>query len=190
MLEQAGYLVDGFEGEEITVEFYSGLPLRDYDLVILRVHSGLAEFHGELTDYVGLFSGEPYSERKYAKEEATGIVGRATYYESGPAYFGIGPDFIESGMTGKLHGATIIMMGCDGLKSDMTAQAFIRKGAKVVVGWSGPVSARHTDAATELLLRHLLLDGLTVREAVARTMAEAGPDPEYDSELLMYPRKG
>jgi hypothetical protein len=187
VLELAGYLVDDFEGKEVTVEFYSGLPLRDYDLVILRVHSGLAAIWGEMTDYVGLFTGEPYSETKYADAEDAGLVGAATYSRGGEAVFGVSPEFIASGMFGRFHGTTVIMMGCDGLKSDTTAQAFIDKGAKAVVGWSGRVSASHTDKATEHLLQHLLIERHTMRDAVALTMAEVGPDPEYDSTLLSYP---
>jgi len=190
VLEQAGYLVDDFEGEEVTVEFYSGLPLRDYDLVILRVHSGVAAVWGEVTDYVGLFTGEPYSETKYAEAEDAGLLGPATYYRGSASVFGVSPEFITSGMWGEFHGTTVILMGCDGLKSETTAQAFIRKGAKVVVGWSGRVSARHTDKATEHLLQHLLIEGHTMRDAVALTMAEVGADPDYDSTLGVYPSKG
>ena len=191
VLEQAGYLVDYFQGGEVTVEFYSGLALRDYDLVILRAHSGMAAVSGELTDYVGLFTGEPYSERKYAELEAAGLVGPSTYYEgSDERLFGISPEFITSGMSGKFDGTTIIMMGCDGLKSETTAQAFVGKGAKVVVGWSARVSAEHTDAATEHLLRHLVIEKLEPQEAVAQTMAEVGWDPQYGGRLLVYPRKG
>lgn len=187
VLEQAGYLVDDFEGDEVTVEFYSGLPLRDYDLVILRVHSGVAAVWGEMTDYVGLFTGEPYSETKYADAEDAGLLGPATYYRGSESVFGISPEFITSGMFGKFHGTTVILMGCDGLKSETTANAFIRKGAKAIVGWNGRVSAKHTDAATERLLQHLLIERHTMRDAVALTMAEVGPDPDYGSTLLSYP---
>jgi hypothetical protein len=187
VLEQAGYLVDYFEGGEVTVEFYSGLPTHDYDLVILRAHSGLAAVEGELEDYVGLFTGEPYSETKYADLEDAGLVGPAAYYEGSERVFGVSPGFITSGMEGEFHGTTVIMMGCDGLKFEATAEAFVRKGAKVVVGWSARVSADHTDAATERLLRHLLIDDLGPQEAVAQTMAEVGWDPQYGGRLLYYP---
>jgi hypothetical protein len=49
------------------------------------------------------------------------------------------------------------------------------------------VSSEHTDATTERLLQHLLIDGLTIQEAVTQTMAEVGPDPSYDSVLRLYP---
>jgi NAD(P)-dependent dehydrogenase (short-subunit alcohol dehydrogenase family) len=97
------------------------------------------------------------------------------------------PGFIKSSAKGKFQGTTIILMGCDGLKSDAMAEAFVQKGAKAVVAWDGLVSPQHTDAAIERLLQHLLKDGLTLQEAVAQTMAEVGPDPSYESVLRLYP---
>ncbi len=186
-LKQAGYAVDYYSGEEVTVDFYKNLPTHGYDVILLRAHSGLARDYGQPTDYVSLFSNEPYSDTEYAEERAAGLVGRAAYYDGSPEYFGIVPAFIDSAMTGTFGGATIVLMGCDGLITDSTAEAFIRKGAKAVVGWNGRVSASHTDAATERLLQHLLLEGQPTPNAVARTMAEVGPDPDYASTLQYYP---
>jgi hypothetical protein len=66
------------------------------------------------------------------------------------------------------------------------AEAFVHKGAKVVAGWDSLVSASQTDAATERLLQHLVVDGLSVEEAVQRTGKEVGPDPGFNSSLLLY----
>lgn len=190
ILEEAGYQVDYYPGEEVTVDFYRDLPTYGYDLLLLRVHSGLARDYGEPTDYVSLFSGEPFSDTEHAQERADGLVGRASYYDGSPQVFGIVPAFIQSSMQGRFDGATVVLMGCDSLKTETTAAAFIDKGAKVVVGWDGRVSAEHTDTAGEHLLRHLLADGLNTEDAVARTMTEVGPDPEYESVLLLYPPAG
>lgn len=190
MLEEAGYTVDYYPGEEVTVDFWRNLPMHGYGLLVLRVHSGLAREEGEPTDYVSLFTGEPFSDIKHYEEAEAGRLSRARYYEDGPEYFAIVPDFIELSMTGRFDGTTIIVMGCDGLTTRTAAEAFVRKGAGSYVGWSGPVSAEHTDAATERLLHHLLVDGLKIQEAVTQTMADVGPDPEYDSTLLVYPSKG
>jgi hypothetical protein len=78
-------------------------------------------------------------------------------------------------------------MGCDGMRYEGPALDFISKGAKAFVGWDGPISAEHTDAATENLLRHLVIDDMTIQQAVASTMREVGPDPTYESSLLVYP---
>jgi hypothetical protein len=191
-LQQAGYAVDYYPGEEVTVEFYRNLPTHGYELIILRVHSGLVvERYIETgsqtaTDYVGLFTSEPYSDTKYSTERL-GRLGEFQYYDGSPTYFGIAPNFVRWTMRGGFDEATIILMGCDGLKSDETAEAFLEKGAKAFIGWNGSVSAAHTDAATERLLRHLLIDGLDIQQAVTQTMADVGPDPAYGSSLLLYP---
>ena len=129
-LEQAGYVVDYYPGEQVTVDFYRNLPTRGYDLIIFRVHSGLVEERdvetGQITpeDYVSLFTGEPFSETKYVEEVAAGPLGVADYgYEGSPRLFGIGPEFIRSRTRGKFDQTTVILMGCDGLKSDRTARA-------------------------------------------------------------------
>jgi len=194
-LEQAGYAVDYFPGEQVTVDFYRELPTHDYDLIILRVHSGIAEetdiTTGERTmrEYVSLFTGEPYRQDKYP-QEPMGRLGMATYYEGAPPLFGIAPDFITQSMRGSFHDALIVMMGCDGLKSDRTAEAFLQKGAKAFVSWSGPVSASHSDAAALRLLEKSVIDGLPVADAVAQTAAELGRDPSYGAELRVLPDGG
>jgi hypothetical protein len=194
ILEQAGYVVDYYPGEEVTVDFYRNLPRHGYELIVLRVHSGLTRELSEEgvtpREYVSLFTGEPFVEGEYRQEVGGGRVGVATYYEGGPQVFGISPKFIESSMKGSLGGATVILMGCDGLRSYETAEAFLGRGAEAFVSWSGPVSATHTDAATERLLQLLLIDGIAVPEAVTQTMAEVGPDPSYGSTLLVHPSEG
>jgi len=193
-LEQAGYEVEYYPGEEVTVDFYRSLPTHGYDLIVLRVHSGLTrEISGEEAtprEYVSLFTGEPFTEGEYRREIGGGRVGVATYYEGGPQVFGISPKFIESSMKGRFDATTVILMGCDGLRSHETAEAFLQKGAKAFVSWSGPVSATHTDAATERLLEKLLIEGLPVGDAVTQTAAEVGPDPSYGSRLLVQPSGG
>jgi len=187
LLEQAGYTVDYYPGEQVTVDFYRDLPTGGHRLLILRNHSSVVGTGSEVTDEAGLYTSEPYSERKYLGEQLAWRLMVAKYHEGGPEYFGITPEFVKSSMRGKFDDATVIMMGCDGLRSDMLAEAFVHRGAEAVVSWSGPVGAAHTDAATEHLLRHLLIDGLTIQEAVTQTMAEVGPDPTYDSVLRLYP---
>ncbi|MEE8369954.1 MAG: hypothetical protein V3S00_04205 [Dehalococcoidia bacterium] len=188
LLAEAGYQVDYFPGEQVTVDLYRSLPQRDYDLIILRVHAGITTevdlTSGERseTEYVSLFTGEPYAADKYPEEQLNRL-GKAVYYEGADPLFGIGPRFVEESMEGTFGGALIVMMGCDGLRSQRTAQAFLDKGASAFVSWSQPVSASHTDAATERLLEKLLREGLDASEAVDRTASEIGPDPFYDAEL-------
>jgi len=187
-LAEAGYAVDYFPGEQVTVDLYRTLPERHYDLIILRAHAGIttevdyASGERSKTEYVSLFTGEPYNEDKYPDEQLNRL-GKARYYEGAPPLFGIGPDFVEYSMEGSFDNALIIMMGCDGLRSQRTAQAFLDRGAQAFVSWSKPVSAPQTDSATERLLELLLIERLPAAEAVSQTAAEVGPDPTYQGEL-------
>ncbi len=202
MLVEAGYLVDYFPGEQVTVDLYRNLPRLDYDMIILRVHSAITtEVDGESggkteKEYVSLFTGESYDQEKYADELLNGYVGfgeaggRAISDPDANLQFGIGPRFIEERMEGTFDDTIIVMMGCDGLRSQRTAQAFLDKGASTFVSWSQPVSAGHTDAATERLLEKLLLEGLNTATAVSETAEEVGPDPYYGAELRFLQADG
>jgi hypothetical protein len=188
VLARAGYTVDYVAGDQVTVDFYRTLPQRNYDLVVLRVHAGITTEvdlqTGQKTgqEYVSLFTGEPYSPDKYPQEQLNRL-GKATYFEGADPLFGIGPEFIDKSMEGSFNGSVVVMMGCDGLRSQKTAEAFLHKGASAFVSWSQPVSGPHTDATTERLLEHLLIDNQPIQQAVANTAAELGPDPTYKGEL-------
>jgi hypothetical protein len=187
LLSDAGYSVDYVSGEQVGVETYRTLASRDYDLVILRVHAGTTTEvdanTGERTDeeYVSLFTNELYDPAKYSQDQMNRL-GKATYPDGSGGFFGIGPEFIKN-IPGSFEGAPIIMMGCDGLRSQKTAEAFLDKGAGPFVSWSNQVSGNFTDNATEILLQNWLIDGLPLEEAVKATADEVGPDPTYAGEL-------
>jgi hypothetical protein len=187
-LAEAGYEVEYVSGENVTVDLYRCLPDRDFDIVILRVHAGITtEVDAETgektgTEYVSLFTGEPYDETRYPSEQLNRL-GAARYNEDSDPLFGIGPAFIEDSMEGDFGGALVVMMGCDGLRSQRTAEAFLDRGASAFVSWTQPISGPHTDNATSILLQRLLIEGKPVEQAVAETAAEVGPDPVYEGEL-------
>ncbi|MEM3714006.1 MAG: hypothetical protein QXF82_03565 [Nitrososphaeria archaeon] len=190
ILEQAGYSVDYYPGEKVTVEFYRNLPTHGYKIIILRVHSSAAELQGEefVETPVGFFTSEPYSQTKYIYEQLTDQLVMASYtMPQPPYYFAIVPKFVTSSMKGTFQNTVIVMMGCEGLNNTKMAEAFIEKGAKAYIGWKGSVSASHTDTATIRLLQHLITERQTIKQAVENTNKEAGPDPAYNSILAYYP---
>lgn len=191
ILAQDDYDIDYVSGEGVTVDFYRTLPSKKYDIILFRVHAGITtEVDSETgektgTEYVSLFTGEPYDETKYPSEQLNRL-GKARYENGeGDPLFGIGPEFVSKSMEGDFGGATIVMMGCDGLRSQTTAEAFLDRGAGGFVSWTKPVSAPHTDEATILLLQRLLVEDLDLQQAVDQTAAEVGPDPSYDGELRL-----
>jgi len=186
ILKQAGYAVNYYPGEKVTVEFYRNLPTHYYALIILRVHSAGLSAVGAAE--LQLFTCEAYSRQKYIKEQLAHQVGIVKYSASDTEmYFGICPGFVQQCMKGGFKNTTIVMMGCDGLMGTQMAEAFIQKGAKAYISWSESVLAGHTDQATTHLLKHLLTEKQTIEQAVTETMKEVGPDPAYKSLLIYYP---
>jgi hypothetical protein len=192
LLKGAGYAVDYYPGEEVTVGFYRELPTHGYDLIVLRSHSSVLReaWAGEELNEVAIYTSEPYSPGEWYEDQKAQRLAKVRYHEDGEEYFGIRAEFVRTGMEGDFEDATIILMGCDGLTSEATAEAFVERGAKSFVSWTDAITWEHSDAATERLLRHLLIDKVTTVEAAARTMAELGPDPVFGAYLRILTRGG
>lgn len=187
ILEQAGYTVDYYPGEEVTVEFYRNLPTHGYSLIILRAHSTTGGFPS-----LSLFTSERYDKFKYLQEQLTDKICAVAYsieeMKTGKLYFGITPSFVKASMNGKFANTVIIMMGCEGLNNTQMARAFTEKGAKVYISWTQSVSAFHTDRAITHLLQHFLIEKLTLQESLRETFKEVGFDPVCQTLLIYYPR--
>ena len=196
-LEKAGYAVDYFPGEEVTVDFYRELPKHGFELIIFRVHAGqikTLDESGEVisTSAAALFTSEPYSKWRHTEEQRELDLLTIAFYSARYApeenFFAIMPEFVASSMRGDFDGAAVILMGCEVLTDTGLAQAFIDKGAGAVVGWDDTVSASHTDAATLNMLEHLVLEDLSLEAAAQLAASEIGPDPFYGSTLVSYPQ--
>ena len=187
ILTDAGFDVDYYEGSLVTVDFYRGLALHGYDLIILRVHSGINPNRHS----TAFFTSEPYSMTKYVGEQLDDQVVRAIISispsDEGPAYFAVNSKFVRSSMKGRFDNTFIIMMGCDGLVYTDMAEALIDKEALVYIGWNRPVVADYVDRATLHLLQELITEEKTIGEAFLGTRENIGPDPNYDAKLVLYP---
>jgi hypothetical protein len=205
ILNEGGLTWAYHKGEEVTVDFYRKLPSYGTSLIILRVHSAIMQTAKGIVSVLGLFTSEHYSveaAKKYPEDVNDQRLVEAFFSEEerqqGISYFGIVPSFIEKSMEGTFKNTIIIMMGCEGLGyinpsthtrenyTDM-ADAFVKKGAKVYIGWDAPVSVNHTDQATVYLLQRLISHERTIKEAVDQTNYEIGSDPTYNSTLQYYP---
>lgn len=195
ILENAGFNVDYHRGENVTVEFYRYLPQQGYSFIVMRVHSGIEYSENQTTGNVDIFTSEPYDENKasttYFWEAIDDRLVRVFFTEEGSDYFGISPKFVESSMIGRFSNTTIIMMGCDGLRPGYItlAKAFVKKGAKIYISWTGPVTAAHSDGATLRLLQAFVTERQTIKNAIITTMNAVGSDPAFRSQLICYPVK-
>ena len=191
-LEEAGFSVDVYEGEEITVEFYRTLPTKGYKLILIRTHSTNILNETLPGGPVFLFTSELYEKGKYVKEQLANRIGRAKvlYDDNAPLYFAIVAGFIRQDMVGRFDDTLIIIGGCQSLGTPDLAQAFIERGASAVIGWNGWVDLSHNDKAILHLLRGLTTEKLTLEQAMRKTMNEIGPDPAYQSILTYLTEEG
>lgn len=193
ILRNAGFSYTYHGGEEVTVDFYRNLPLYDYSLIILRVHSAvIKDSEGSPTNLVGLFTSEIFNEATepiYRDDlENSRLALSHLFTGSNDTYFGITPFFVKEKMEGNFKDTVIIMMGCEGLNHTSMADAFVHeRKAKVYISWTGLVSISHTDHSATQLLQSLLLQKQTIKNAVQKT----SPDPTWPlSELDYYPNEG
>lgn len=194
-LEDYGFEVDVYQGNNVTVDLYRKLPTLGYKLIIFRAHSGILEQDGEVMLRTVLFTNEDYTESKYALEQVYEQLVMGGACQGCPMMFGITPRFVraegligqDKDMLGKFDDTVIIMMGCSGIALDDMARAFVDKGASAYLAWDRSVELYYVDDATPYLIHQLCSEEQTIREAVDSTMAVKGPDPNYGAELLYYP---
>jgi hypothetical protein len=194
LLVQAGYHVDYVPGEEVTVDYYKRLPAHEYDLILLRAHASGHDFASNKVDGdpegISLFTSEAVTADTYSDEKEARLVRGVGYAEEqlaqGDILYGITPAFVRSELDGDFRGATLVLMGCDLLRADNMAEAFISRGIKTVVGWNESVTPGHTDLATLQLLERTIEQDEPIEAAVAAVAQELGPDPLYGGEFLVH----
>jgi len=150
-LTYAGYKVDLYTTDEITIDFYKQLPTMNYEYIVFRTHA-LGE--GMVDTSASLFTGEKYSEHKYIKEQFLGHIGRGVPILYGDmikldadrimdkTYYVVGSKFVEEFMVGNFQNSTIILGGCETAKDSQLAKSFLKRGASEVIGWTGLVDTR------------------------------------------------
>ena len=188
-LEDFGFEVDVYRGDDVTVNLYRELPAYDYKLIIFRVHSGVLEVDSRASDTTWMFTNEPYSKVSYFAEQLSDRVTHARTHDDAPLVFAISAKFIWESVGERFNNTVIVMMGCDGLLSMDLAEAFIARGASTYIAWDYSVRLDYVDTATPFLVDRLCGDRLTIEQAVAQTMQEIRPDPEYGSVLHYFPAK-
>lgn len=167
-LSAAGYTVDIFRGENVTIDLLRNIA--GYKVVILRLHSTIDPDFRNL--YV--FSGEPYNTSGY---DSPVRQGRTT---EGKEYFATTIFSLGSfARADALKDSTVILMGCNGTGDPHSIDRLFKKGVKVYFGWTGYVELSHTDEATLSLVKALYLKKLNPEQAVQEAMTEVGPDQSY-----------
>jgi len=191
-LEVAGFQVDLYTTEEITVDFYKELPSMDYEFIVLRTHS--LAIYGEKPS-VWLFTGEMYSNEEHIVETMSGqlspgvplVVTRdqsKTYSDAlKERHFMIGSKFVDEIMEGQFPGSVMILGGCETLGLKLLANSFISRGASSVIGWNQLVDVIDNDKAILSLLEEILINGLEIEDAVNLVMDDFVKDKKSKLRL-------
>jgi hypothetical protein len=103
--------------------------------------------------------------------------------------FTIGPAFVAMSVEGNFNNSVVMLSSCFGLYTDQLADAFVKKGAKVFIGWDEKVALSQSDEACNLLLKVLIDEKMTVSKAVEKVITEVGEDKTYNSALKYYPKE-
>lgn len=186
IMESAGYSVDVYGGPDVTVDLYRVLPTKGYRFVLFRVHAAFDK--GE----AWLFTSEPYSlvlRNKYAFELVSNQIARARRFIGEDIVLAVGPEFVRAGSRGNYAGAIILVAGCYGTAGESLPRAFVERGASVVVGWNGLVSAEHADSASLMFVQLLFEEKLEVPAVVEEVTLHIGGDPNFHSSLTYYSTK-
>jgi len=194
-LTGAGYKVDLYTTDEITIDFYKKLPAMNYEYIVIRSHA-LGE--GMVDKSASLFTGEKYSEHKYIKEQFLGHIGRGVPILYGEmmkldgdrimdkTYYVIGSKFVEEFMVGNFQNSTIILAGCETAKDSKLAESFLKRGASEVIGWTGLVDSTNNVLVVLDVLDKTLGSGIEMKDAIQLTMKKNKGILYGDTNLVYF----
>lgn len=196
MLKDSGYHVDLFTTDQVTVDLYKNLPSMKYDIIVIRSHS-LGD--GYIEESSSLFTGEKYSDHKYIKEQFLGYVGRAVPLLAAEVrqhggldnfrndtFFTVGSKMVDSLMVGKFNNSIIILGGCETMQETRLADAFLRRGASEVVGWTGLIDSQNNDNIMIELIKETTQDNVKIEQAVDFINQSIKGRLYYDETKLDY----
>lgn len=185
VLMYAGYEVNIYNSENITLKLLKELPTKNYDLVIFRVHGG------RIRQPIGLYIGsglfiEKCNPDSHVEEIESGylLIGRPFF--SNDTYCVAPPHYITNKLQGRFKNTLIIAMSCFTGNDDAMAMAFFSRGAGAYIGFSGKISPDYADAFTITFLRKLYVEKFPLQEAFTQVREELGPDPYYGGMPTLY----
>jgi hypothetical protein len=178
-LSTAGYSVDVFRGENVTIDLLRNV--RGYKVLILRLHSAIGSGGG----FLYFFSGERYTQSKYVQDRLWGAVREGKTFDN-VSYFAINAVFLGGNNPTGLKDSTIILMGCNGTGDSYSIQRFLDRGVRAYIAWTGYVELSHSDDATLALVKAIFLERSSVPAPVEEAMKEVGTEPGYNSVLEYY----
>jgi len=215
-LEMAGYEVDLFTTEQLTVDFFKKLPKMNYEFIVFRTHAVGDDGPDSLEEEpVAIFTGEAYTDDKYIQEQLFGQLrkgapfmssevdvtvdlsnldaeGRVEYetslslVDASNPYFMIGSKYVDELMEGNFPNSVLVLGGCSTLSNPTLARSFIDRGASIVVGWDRLVESGRNDKVMLSFLENVLIDDMEIPKAVELVIDEYNLDLESVPTFSYY----
>ena len=193
-LENAGYDVDLYTTEDLTLDFFKNLPTMNYKLIIFRTHS-FEETYPE--NHTFLFTGEKYELKKYIQEQLSGQIAKGIPLNvqgleelkednesiDDKSYFVFGSKMMDELMIGKFPQSVIIIGGCESVRTSELGKSFILRGASTVVGWDRSVKSLENDKVMLALLEEILINKIGIHDALLSLNGEFSTKLHYSSQL-------
>jgi hypothetical protein len=140
-LERAGYIVDNYRNENVTINLLKRLDDEGYSVIYINSH-GFIDSQGSFA----LFINEKIDSEKinlYKNDIEENNVG---YLENGSlaGYLYVTPQFfLLYGNDGLFPDALIFIDACYSGNNTSLAEVFLNLGAQCFIGWNGPVNVIH-----------------------------------------------
>lgn len=193
-LELAGYDVDIFTTQQITVDFYKNLPSMNYKYIVIRTH-GLED--PEYNNATFLFTGEKYNLNKHISEQLAGQLGKgAPIYEEernlileerenleDSMYFLVGAKLVDELMVGEFPDSVILIGGCESVRNRDLATSLIWRGASEIVGWDRTIGSIENDRVMLAFLEKNLVDKEEIVDIVLELNDQYSSELQFSSEL-------
>jgi len=195
-LETAGYEVDLFTTEQLTVDFFKKLPKMNYEFIVFRTHAVGDDGPDDLEAVpIAIFTGEAYADDKYIQEQLFGQLRKGAPFmnsevvvsvdlsnldadgrvehetsvslvDASNPYFMIGSKYVDELMEGNFPNSILVLGGCSTLSNTGLAKSFIDRGASTIVGWDRLVDSGRNDRVMLSFLENVLIDDMEISKAV------------------------
>lgn len=178
-LERAGYIVDYYKDENVTIELFKRLDDEGYDVIYINSH-GFIDSQG----LFALFVREKLNSENallYQSDIAENLIG---YLEEGDlaGYLYVTPKFfLRYGNDTRLPGTIIFVDACYSGNNTSLADVFLILGASCFIGWDKAVNVIHGIMMDGLFFYEARKDK-TIEEAIRMTRR----DPESGASLVYF----
>jgi len=179
-LERAGYAVDYYKDENVTIDLLKRLDDEGYDIVYINSH-GFIDSRG----LFALFVREKLNSENallYQDDIAENLIG---YLKEGDlaGYLYVTPGFfLRYGNDSRLPGTIIFVDACYSGNNTSLADVFLVLGASCFIGWDKVVNVIHGIMMDGLFFHETCKYNRTVEEALRKTRR----DPESGASLVYF----